>query len=273
MSQVRRNNPNCRKLHGIMLRQRSRVQPSNRNADKILLVSAIHYEAYYLCRFNLAPVLPVLIAELGLAHSEAGALASMLFISYALILLPAGVLGDIVGPRVVITLGAVMSAVTNLLFSYSTSFRSMMILQFANGLGQGMAWGPLIRLMTNWYPRERMSFVMSLLSIPPALGPSLAWLEYFIKIGAIAGLSSVILVMLLGQPRIFYTMAKDGLLPPVFSAVHPKFRTPWVAQILTGVIAMLLAGLFPIGLLYLCQSAVICVKGIVPFSVSPVAPW
>jgi APA family basic amino acid/polyamine antiporter len=81
------------------------------------------------------------------------------------------------------------------------------------------------------------------------LGPSLAWLEYFIKIGAIAGLSSVILVMLLGQPRIFYTMAKDGLLPPVFCAVHPKFRTPWIAQIITGVAAMLIAGLFPIGLL------------------------
>jgi len=81
------------------------------------------------------------------------------------------------------------------------------------------------------------------------LGPSLAWLEYFIKIGAIAGLSSVILVMLLGQPRIFYTMAKDGLLPPVFCAVHPQFRTPWIAQIITGVAAMLIAGLFPIGLL------------------------
>jgi APA family basic amino acid/polyamine antiporter len=81
------------------------------------------------------------------------------------------------------------------------------------------------------------------------LGPSLAWLEYFIKIGAIAGLSSVILVMLLGQPRIFYTMSKDGLLPPIFSAVHPKYRTPWIAQLLTGATAMLIAGLFPIGLL------------------------
>lgn len=153
------------------------MQPStSRNAGKILLVSSIHYEAYYLCRFNLAPVLPLLIAELGLTHSEAGVLGSMLFISYALILLPAGVLGDMVGPRVVITFGAVVSAVTNLLFSYSTSFSSMMILQFVNGLGQGMAWGPLSRLMTNWYPRERMSFVMSLLSIPPALGPSLAYI-------------------------------------------------------------------------------------------------
>jgi APA family basic amino acid/polyamine antiporter len=82
-----------------------------------------------------------------------------------------------------------------------------------------------------------------------ALGPKLVWLRVVVKVGAIAGLSSVILVMLLGQPRIFYTMSKDGLLPPVFSVVHPKFRTPWIAQTLTGAIAMLIAGLFPIGLL------------------------
>ncbi len=75
------------------------------------------------------------------------------------------------------------------------------------------------------------------------------WLRPIIKIGAIAGLSSVILVMMLGQPRIFYSMSKDGLLPPVFSTVHPKYRTPWVAQVLTGIAAMLIAGLFPIGLL------------------------
>jgi len=82
-----------------------------------------------------------------------------------------------------------------------------------------------------------------------AAGPGLAWLRPIVKIGAIAGLSSVILVMLLGQPRIFYTMSKDGLLPPVFSKVHPRFRTPYVASLLTGVAAMIFAGLLPIGLL------------------------
>ena len=82
-----------------------------------------------------------------------------------------------------------------------------------------------------------------------AAGPGLAWLRPIVKIGAIAGLSSVILVMLLGQPRIFYTMSKDGLLPPLFAKVHPKFHTPWIASILTGVVAMLIAGFFPIGLL------------------------
>jgi basic amino acid/polyamine antiporter, APA family len=82
-----------------------------------------------------------------------------------------------------------------------------------------------------------------------AAGPRLAWLRPIVKIGAIAGLTSVILVMLLGQPRIFYSMSKDGLLPPVFAAVHPKFRTPWLASMLTGVFAMAMAGLLPIGLL------------------------
>lgn len=82
-----------------------------------------------------------------------------------------------------------------------------------------------------------------------SLGPSVSWLRFFVKIGAIAGLSSVILVMMMGQPRIFYAMSKDGLLPPIFSRVHEKFRTPWLATTLTGVVAMFMAGFLPIGLL------------------------
>ncbi len=82
-----------------------------------------------------------------------------------------------------------------------------------------------------------------------ASGEPLYWLRHVIKLGAIAGLSSVILVLLLGQPRILYTMAKDGLLPPFFSHVHPRFRTPARATLLTGTIAAVLAGLFPIGIL------------------------
>ena len=80
-------------------------------------------------------------------------------------------------------------------------------------------------------------------------GPALAWLGSIINIGAIAGLASVVLVMLMGQPRIFFSMARDGLLPPVFGKVHPRFKTPYVTTILTGVIAGVVAGLFPIGLL------------------------
>ncbi len=82
-----------------------------------------------------------------------------------------------------------------------------------------------------------------------AAGDGLAWLRTPIKIGAIAGLSSVILVMLLGQPRIFYAMSKDGLLPKSFSKIHPKYKTPYITTIITGCVAMFVAGLFPIGLL------------------------
>lgn len=82
-----------------------------------------------------------------------------------------------------------------------------------------------------------------------AAGPALEWLRPFIKIGAVAGLSSVVLVLLMAQPRILYTMAHDGLLPPVCAKLHPKFRTPYVTTVVTGIFAGLVAGLFPIGLL------------------------
>jgi len=82
-----------------------------------------------------------------------------------------------------------------------------------------------------------------------AVGPSLAWLRPLIKLGAIAGLSSVILVMLLAQPRIFFTMSRDGLLPPSFGKVHQRFRTPHITTAVTGVVVAIAAGLFPIGIL------------------------
>ncbi len=82
-----------------------------------------------------------------------------------------------------------------------------------------------------------------------AAGPSLAWLEFVVNAAAVAGLASVVLVLLMGQPRIFFSMARDGLLPGVFGKVHPRFKTPYVTTILTGALCALIAGIFPIGLL------------------------
>jgi APA family basic amino acid/polyamine antiporter len=81
--------------------------------------------------------------------------------------------------------------------------------------------------------------------LPPAI---VTVLLPMVKLGAIAGLSSVILVMLLGQTRIFYSMSKDGLLPDVVSKVHTRFRTPYVTTLVTGIIVMIAAGFLPIGL-------------------------
>jgi APA family basic amino acid/polyamine antiporter len=82
-----------------------------------------------------------------------------------------------------------------------------------------------------------------------AAGPALKWLTYFINIGAIMGLASVVLVMLMGQPRIFFSMSRDGLLPSVFGKVHPTFQTPYITTIVTGIVAAVVAGFFPIALL------------------------
>jgi APA family basic amino acid/polyamine antiporter len=82
-----------------------------------------------------------------------------------------------------------------------------------------------------------------------ALGQGMFWLRPIIKIAAIAGLSSVILVMLLGQPRIFFSMAKDGLLPSTFARVHPRFKTPYLSTIITGCVAIVFAGILPIDIL------------------------
>jgi APA family basic amino acid/polyamine antiporter len=79
--------------------------------------------------------------------------------------------------------------------------------------------------------------------------PELSWLAGWIKLGAIAGMTSVMLVMMLGQPRIFYAMARDGLLPPIFRKVHPTHRTPYVGTLITGTLAALIGGLFPVTIL------------------------
>ncbi|GGZ40653.1 amino acid permease [Asticcacaulis endophyticus] len=74
-------------------------------------------------------------------------------------------------------------------------------------------------------------------------------ISLLIKVGAVAGLSSVMLVLCFGQTRIFYTMSRDGLLPAVFSKIHDKFRTPWLGTILLGIMVAVAASFLPISLL------------------------
>jgi APA family basic amino acid/polyamine antiporter len=74
----------------------------------------------------------------------------------------------------------------------------------------------------------------------------LGWVSSLIKLGAIAGLTSVILVQLLGQSRVFYSMGRDGLLPPFVNRIHPRFRTPWITSILTGLAVAIPAAILPV---------------------------
>jgi APA family basic amino acid/polyamine antiporter len=117
-------------------------------------------------------------------------------------------------------------------------------------------------------------------------GSALFWLRPLIKIGAIAGLSSVVLVLMMGQTRIFYSMSRDGLLPPVFSKVHQRYRTPYITTIITGFVSAVVAGLFPVNILgelvsigTLMAFVIVCVSIIVLRKVHPEAkrsfktPW
>jgi len=79
--------------------------------------------------------------------------------------------------------------------------------------------------------------------------PELFWLGLPVKIGAIVGMTSVILMSILGQPRIFLAMSRDGLLPPQMQKVHPRYMTPSVATVITGLLAAFFAGVFPIDVL------------------------
>ncbi len=79
--------------------------------------------------------------------------------------------------------------------------------------------------------------------------PQLHWFSVPVDLGAILGMTSVMLVMTIAQARIFYAMAQDGLLPQTFAKIHPKFRTPSTGTIVTGVCAAVIGGLFPVGLL------------------------
>jgi basic amino acid/polyamine antiporter, APA family len=109
--------------------------------------------------------------------------------------------------------------------------------------------------------------------------PQLSWLGSLVEIGIIVGMTSVILMSMLGQPRILLSMAEDGLLPPRMAGVHPRYRTPHVATLVTIVIAALIAGLFPLNVLgelivigILIAFTVVCIGVLVLRNTRPDAP-
>ncbi|MGZ8298544.1 MAG: amino acid permease [Allosphingosinicella sp.] len=104
-------------------------------------------------------------------------------------------------------------------------------------------------IMTLLVPYAQLNVPDPVAVVVDNFGPTWSWLAKIIKIGAIIGLTSVVLVLMYAQTRIFYTMARDGLLPKVFSRVHPTLKTPYVNTILVGLITVVAAGFFDINVL------------------------
>ncbi|WP_344707925.1 amino acid permease [Sphingomonas swuensis] len=104
-------------------------------------------------------------------------------------------------------------------------------------------------IMTLLVPYAQLNVPDPVAVVVDNFGPTWSWLAKIIKVGAIIGLTSVVLVLMYAQTRIFYTMARDGLLPKVFATVHPRFKTPYINTILVGIITAVAAGFFDINVL------------------------
>jgi APA family basic amino acid/polyamine antiporter len=124
--------------------------------------------------------------------------------------------------------------------------------------------------------------------IPSAFASvGMPWAQFLISLGAVAGITSVLLVLMLSQPRVLLAMARDGLVPrSFFSAIHPRFRTPWKSTILTGAFVGLMGGFLPLRVLAelvnigtLLAFVIVCIAVLVLRKVDPAAkrpfrcPW
>jgi APA family basic amino acid/polyamine antiporter len=104
-------------------------------------------------------------------------------------------------------------------------------------------------IMTLLVPYQQLNVPDPVAVVVDNFGATWGWLAKIIKIGAIIGLTSVVLVLMYAQTRIFYTMARDGLLPRIFARVHPRFQTPYINTMLVGLITATAAGFFDINVL------------------------
>jgi amino acid transporter len=104
-------------------------------------------------------------------------------------------------------------------------------------------------VLTGVVPFTKLNVAAPVATAVDTFGPEWGWLAAGIKIGAIAGLSSVVLVLMFGQTRVFYAMSRDGLMPGVLARVHPRFRTPWLNTLIVGLIVAMAAAVFDINVL------------------------
>lgn len=142
---------------------------------KVLLLSNIEYMSIYLCRYNLPPLIPILMKIFQMNHGDAGILASISLISYTVMLFPSGLIGDAIDPKRVLIFGAGISAASNFAFTLTQDLKTALIIQFINGLGQGMIWGPLTRIVSNHYIGGKIELAMSALLFSSNIGPMITY--------------------------------------------------------------------------------------------------
>jgi sugar phosphate permease len=133
-----------------------------RSRNTILLMSWLMYGLFYLNRVNIAPVIPLIREDIGLSYTQIGWITAAFYGLYTITQLPAGYLGDRLGPRKVIALGGLLASLANLVFSQLKSFPLLVGFHALNGFGQGGGWSPSVKLLVNWFPKEKLGTTLGL---------------------------------------------------------------------------------------------------------------
>ncbi len=169
---------------------------------------------YYVTRFNYSPVIPLVREDLGISNAQAGGVMACFFVAYAVFQLPAGYLGDRLGPRRVLTSGALVSMIGNLVFSRGSNLGVLSMGQMINGVGQAMGWTSAIKLVVSWYPRSRRGFAIGLFAtcvtggssvgmrLSGFLGDHLGWRSSFVIPPALMAMIAVVFwIFVRDRPR------------------------------------------------------------------------
>lgn len=185
-------------------------------AGLVLFLTWLFFSMYYTNRFNYSPMIPLLKADLDISNTQAGWLMALFFLTYTIFQLPAGYLGDRFGPRKMLTGGALISIVGNLIFSQATTFGILSAGQLVNGLGQSVGWTSALKLIVNWFPRSRRATAIGLFATCVTGGSSFGiWISGLLG-GHLGWRSSFLVppVMMAAVALVFWILVRD----------HPRER-------------------------------------------------
>jgi sugar phosphate permease len=147
----------------------------------VLFLMWLVYGCFYLNKLNLAPVIPLIIEDLGISHTRVGLVSAAFFFFYSTSQFFWGYLSDILGPRKIVTFGGSISVLANIFFSLGTSSFNLIGAQSLNGLGQGSGWGPSVKLLNNWFPTSERGRTLGIYATCVSIFTILAyWLAGYI---------------------------------------------------------------------------------------------
>jgi len=134
------------------------------------------YGIFYLNRLNIAPIIPLIKEDLKLSYTQIGLITGSFFGIYTFCQTISGYIGDRFGSRKVITLGGLLSSFSNLIFSQLGNFSFLLASYASNGVGQSGGWAPSVKLLFNWFLKERLGLILGLFNTSISLFTPLAYL-------------------------------------------------------------------------------------------------